>query len=444
MTKKIIAVDLDFPKQVEFYGPRPNDKHSTFPKRQKLRGKLRLVTSQPTRLSIIEVRFKGSSQLYWRDPLTHSLLANRMHAWKTIRKSKHILLQDGTIPTGVTDLGFEITIPGYVCPTYQADYMNVNYIISAKIIPVAKFAKDIEVEKTIDIRKTLMPKDIAYGMVTGYKVPRTSMHGKRNGCLSWEFKVPKWVCMGNDIEFEGVLKSLHDQLLVDMIQVDVVQEELYHDDGSDQGRRHLTICPNIPSTYLHPPLSCTIEFQFPLSIIDKGTLRSSVQDKNNTLVKRDVLNYSLDSPFLNVRHFIRIMIYTRYTNHHDNQDRKSPPICLGLPIYITERIDMSNELPDVLPSYRSVARDGERLPDYVTQSYDEDNEQQVNQDEDEDDDDEEEEEDQNRSNGCSLEFLVDTFGQSRHSRLPQRTGADKRGKNMVIQERRLDDFWLLK
>lgn len=105
MTKKIIAVDLDFPDQVEFYGPRPNDKHSTFPKRQKLRGKLRIITSQATHLASVEIRFKGVTQLYWRDPLTHSLLATRMHAWKTIRKSKHILLQNGTLPSGVTDLG---------------------------------------------------------------------------------------------------------------------------------------------------------------------------------------------------------------------------------------------------------------------------------------------------------------------------------------------------
>jgi hypothetical protein len=77
----------------------------------------------------------------------------------------------------------------------------------------------------------LMPKDIAHGLtLSGYRVPRCTMRGQRTNCLAWEFKVPKWVCLENEIEFNGILKSLNDQLLVDMIQVDVVQEENYRDD----------------------------------------------------------------------------------------------------------------------------------------------------------------------------------------------------------------------
>lgn len=74
-----------------------------------------------------------------------------------------------------------------------------------------------------------MPKDVASGLVNGYQVPRCTMRGQRNQWLAWEFKVPKWACLGNDVEFSGYLKSLNDQLIVDMIQVDVVQEELYID-----------------------------------------------------------------------------------------------------------------------------------------------------------------------------------------------------------------------
>ncbi|KAI9299287.1 hypothetical protein BJ944DRAFT_55914, partial [Cunninghamella echinulata] len=233
MKKKIIAVDLEFPKEIEFYGPRANDKHLTYPKRHKLRGKLRIITSQPTSIYSIEIRFKGITQLYWRDPLSHSLLATRMVNMKTIRKSKHILLQEGTLPSGVTDLGFEMTIPGYVYPTYQSDYVNIKYGITARITPTSKFAKDIEVYRDIIIKKTLMPKDVATGIMDGYQVPRCTMRGQRKNWLAWEFKVPKWVCLANnmDVEFSGYLKSLNDQLIVDMIQVDVVQEDLYFDDA---------------------------------------------------------------------------------------------------------------------------------------------------------------------------------------------------------------------
>ncbi|ORX52695.1 hypothetical protein DM01DRAFT_1054574 [Hesseltinella vesiculosa] len=231
MTKKIIAVDLTFPDQTEFYGPRPNDKHSTYPKRQKLRGKLRLITSQPTSLASVEIRFKGMSQLHWRHPLAKSLLASRLHGSKLIRKSKHVLLHDATIPSGVTDLGFEVTIPGYVYPSYSTDFMSIQYLVSARIVPVGKFAKDIQVERPVFVRKTLMPKDVAQGMITGYQVPQRTMHGQRPHWLAWEFKVPKWACIGNEVSFVGCLRPLQEHVLVEKIQVDVVQEELYHDDA---------------------------------------------------------------------------------------------------------------------------------------------------------------------------------------------------------------------
>ncbi|KAI8063290.1 hypothetical protein BC940DRAFT_111509 [Gongronella butleri] len=264
MTKKIIAVDLTFPEQAEFYGPRPNDKHSTYPKRQKLRGKLRLITSQPTTLSSVEIRFKGQTNLHWRDPLTHSLLASRIQGTRLIRKSKHALLQEATIPSGVTDLGFEVTIPGYVCPTYTTDFVSIKYTVAARIVPLGKFTKDIEIERPITVRKTLMPKDIAQGMITGYQVPQRPMHGQRPGYLAWEFKVPKWACLGASVAFVGALKPLQNNITIDRINVDVVQEELYHDDAGDQRRRHVTFCRNRPSTYLHPPVGSNIAFDFPL------------------------------------------------------------------------------------------------------------------------------------------------------------------------------------
>lgn len=175
---------------------------------------------------------------------------------------------------------------------------------------------------------------------------------------------------------------------------------------------------------------------------------------NNTLVKRDALNYSLESPFLTVRHFVRIMVYTRYV--HTNSDDKSPPICLGLPIYITERIDIVNQSLDDLPTYQSVTRDGERLPDYMT----------TTQDSEENDDGLDEanhngsqlslqQREENLPDDCPLRLLDSTLGYStattRQNRASQSVIIDqhrsllagKRSGNLVIQERRLDDFWLV-
>lgn len=108
MIKGLIASELLFPDVVYFFGPRPNQqKYSTYPKRQKVRGKLRLVASRPIKLNRVELRLRGSTELNWRDPVKpqHSILAERMHAWRTLRKSKNVLLENATLPAGVTELG---------------------------------------------------------------------------------------------------------------------------------------------------------------------------------------------------------------------------------------------------------------------------------------------------------------------------------------------------
>ena len=114
----IIAIDLIFPDSVQFFAARPSSRRTkgdslltlskaTNPRRQKLRGKLRIVASHPTKVNHIEIKFVGQTELTWRDPLKsqHSILAERMNAHKTFRKSKSILLQDATLPSGATELG---------------------------------------------------------------------------------------------------------------------------------------------------------------------------------------------------------------------------------------------------------------------------------------------------------------------------------------------------
>ncbi|CAO3626315.1 unnamed protein product [Cunninghamella blakesleeana] len=404
-------------------------------------------------------------------------------------------------------IGFEITIPGYIYPTYRSEYVSIKYGISARIISTAKFAKDVEVYRDIIIRKTFIPKDVASGLVNGYQVPRCTMRGQRNHWLAWEFKVPKWACLGKEVEFTGHFKSLNDQLIVDMIQVDVVQEELYIDSASDQSRRHLIICPNIPSTYLHPPLGTNIQFQFPLYTLKKDLIKSTIQDKNSTYIKCDDLNYSIQSPFLIARHYIRVIIYTRHKNEYSSTsstssssslssssrlstasspsvNKKPTPICIGLPIQITEHIQLSTESSDILPSYQSLIRDCERLPDYVTvmdehheidqpeenqqeENQPEEHQQEENHHDNDNDDDHHENENEvhiaQESQSIHTNIMDDHHeGHIHHTTFQlldsligashplssislndrQFSHTNKHEANIVVPERRLDDFWL--
>ncbi|KAI8145034.1 hypothetical protein BJV82DRAFT_45347 [Fennellomyces sp. T-0311] len=317
-----------------------------------------------------------------------------MHAWKTLRKWRTTLVEDGTLPAGVTEFGFEVTLPGHLSPTFKSEYLEILYTLSAILLPAAKFSKETSVQKEVRIVKTLVPKDVVYGRVDGYRVPRLLMHGERSNHLSWEFYVPRWVCLESErgIEFKGLLRS--PAAVVDCIQVDVVQEEIYRGDAQNTRcmKRHLLICMNPPSTYLHPPLETPISFAFPLQIAStppstgpqlrrvhsvpthlsdhaaSPTLKKKVVAPNGqvTTLSRGHLTYSLDSPFLQIRHFIRLVIHIP----------DSDPICIGLPIPITKRIDVTQEVDDSLPTYETTVRDGEELPDYYaasTAGTDEDN-----------------------------------------------------------------------
>ncbi|KAI9319725.1 hypothetical protein BX666DRAFT_1915658 [Dichotomocladium elegans] len=532
----IIAIDFDFPETVQFFAGRPTSERgndveppplalagTTYPRRQKLRGKLRIVISQPIMLSLVEIRFHGQTELTWRDPLKseHSLLAERMSARKTLRKSKSTLLEDAMLPAGVTELGFEITVPGHLCPTYKSKYLNVIYLITAKIVPASSKLgkKPLQAEREVRIEKTLMPHDVATGQISGYIVPRLTMSGfaRRPGMeIHWGFRVPRWVCLEKEwVDFEGVFSisygssSASAAINIAKIQVDVVQQSFYHYElrsmstvivshhnecllpiscysylstyfsedtqdlqkyegsvaafGERLTKRHLLSSHNEPSTYLFPPLDTLITFSFPIpksqqypeeaqhriksvpfTIPKKpevlpSTLAWVIDDPHYyspaTIVSKGSFSYSLDSPFLEIRHYIRLIIHLRTPNCH-GEDIK--PICIGLPVHITPYITATITTDhDELPTYNNITRHSERLPDYAAAII-------------------EEEENVRRTRIDQLSRRSLPNGEVDISDLyrPSRRRSDnpalaevvrrkhQHTEHVLIQERRIEDFWI--
>ncbi|KAG0188181.1 hypothetical protein DFQ28_005302 [Apophysomyces sp. BC1034] len=297
--------------------------------------------------------------------------------------------------------------------------MEIQYILSAKIYPGGKFEKEVQVQKEVAIHKTLMPKDVSSGQVTGYVVPRRTMMGSRKDYVGWEFKVPKWVCLENKqgIVFDGLFRSLGGTVRIEKIAVDVVQEELYHQEGGelDATKRQLTVCSNAPSTYLYPPLSTTIGFSFPL--------QNSIEGHHGNLT------YSLESPFLAIRHFIRLLIHMTDTH---------TPICVGLPIEISQELMSFFPESDGLPTYQSIARDGERLPDYTRIMMDEEE-----MEEEEEEVVEEEDEEVDVTDRSPPPQQQQEQQEQQEQRQPRRR-RKRQDETMVILERTLDDFGLIK
>ncbi|KAI7857275.1 hypothetical protein BDC45DRAFT_500810 [Circinella umbellata] len=183
-------------------------------------------------------------------------------------------------------------------------------------------------------------------------------------------------------------------------------------------KRHLTVTYNEPSTYLHPPLETPIAFSFPIQNIQSLTTTPEVTTKAtkentshrvkslpymkncnipnkdqlppscivdtaqfyapSTTISKDTLSFSLDSPYLEIRHYIRLIIYPAtsnsnisYNSKNSKYDKKKnnntiAPICIGLPIHLTQNVSVTETEEDALPSYSSITRGAEELPDYDT------------------------------------------------------------------------------
>jgi hypothetical protein len=163
-------------------------------------------------------------------------------------------------------------------------------------------------------------------------------------------------------------------------------------------KRHLVSTYTSPSAYLHPPMDTCIPFTFPLSSRQNEppplnasmprlrrvqsapmkTLAASTTSPNTiasihatnpianlgfsriqTLCSKGSLYETMDTPFLRVRQYIRVIL-------HITTDGKSYPICIGLPFAITKAVKVQpDETSEGLPTYQSLARDAERLPDYT-------------------------------------------------------------------------------
>ncbi|CAO3655060.1 unnamed protein product [Mucor hiemalis] len=279
-----------------------------------------------------------------------------MTASKTLRKSAQTLLQGFTITPGIVDLEFEIIVPSYLCPSFKSEYCQISHTVAAKMITPSKFLlsrinkKQISIEKSIQVRKTCLSKEVLMNIVP---VPHLVMTGERPNVIKWVFQTPLSAHMEEASEFKGVFKSANNETItLNKIEIDVMQEELYYYDVScTEIKRKLVTVNNRPSIYIEPPLDTIIPFSFQLG---------SRKDDDNFI--KGKLSPSLNSPFLKIRHFIRLVLHVN--------NRNPISICIGLPIQVTPQIDEEFQQVDVSrddllpPSYEFVTQQGDTLPKY--------------------------------------------------------------------------------
>jgi hypothetical protein len=125
-------------------------------------------------------------------------------------------------------------------------------------------------------------------------------------------------------------------------------------------KRQLITNTNSPSIYINPPLDTPIRFSFPLACLKKES-NMIEKEKENQEIQKDYFNHTLESPFLTIRHFARLLIYLD----------SGLSICIGAPFKVTPHLKPICDSD--LPSYHTAVKEGKKLPSYSTSINSDDN-----------------------------------------------------------------------
>ncbi|KAI9470958.1 MAG: hypothetical protein EXX96DRAFT_543008 [Benjaminiella poitrasii] len=292
-----------------------------------------------------------------------------MKASKVLKTSKQIILTDTVLPDGLSELDFEISVPNRTFSSFESKFCQIKHSIFARISHSSLFKclkpkRITTVEKTIQVLKTPLPKEVVLGSIPPYLLtPSVLMTGSRDNLMQWSFRTPEWACLEDEIVFRGMFNSLSADKHISLInaQVDVIQEELYFYDVSCVKYKRRIVSLNNSSYYSNIQFNSDTRFSVSLkSCYNKvDQYRATLKGVSYT----SKLDPSLNSPFLEIRHFIRVIIYL--TNR--------TTICVGLPIQLIALPTNETEgINEALPTYQSVLNDG-KLPEYDSHHFSKNN-----------------------------------------------------------------------
>ncbi|KAL1917019.1 uncharacterized protein VTP21DRAFT_5217 [Calcarisporiella thermophila] len=323
-------------------------------RRKKLRGKVRLVLSKPLRNASVTLSFKGLCQVFIGDSAARSGLIEGNDGCQYLRRSKHWLLKDGSLPDGVTDLGFEVTVPGHLPPSFDHPDGKVSYSLTAKIsMNHTTMSNPLISVKDVSIVHHFLPR---YCGVFHMKPPKVCYYGKRDeGEVGFEFNVSKWVPA--DFATVAVEARVWPLEKVSKLVVNLVQCETFRlprrdiDDSALFGDPFSLSYPTfqqVTRVPLHPAQT------LPRSILDFSLAPTSPGDTAPSFLIRlplssPKLRPSYECPLCSIEHHFEIEI------HFANGDRT---LYLRVPLRVVFIPLLEDQKEgDELPPYREVCRD---------------------------------------------------------------------------------------
>lgn len=152
-----------------------------------IRGKLRLFLAKPRRIARIYMRFTGQTQTKIMDDLD-----DQYPTVQVADSSLNVIEKPTRFTAGLTDVPFELSIPGDIPASCTLPQGQISYTLSVEIMlssPLNKLMKPIYIEKPIHVRRSFVT-----GLDLLAYMPSSRCRGTRRQLMMAEFEAPKVVC----------------------------------------------------------------------------------------------------------------------------------------------------------------------------------------------------------------------------------------------------------
>ncbi|CAG8628779.1 10035_t:CDS:2 [Dentiscutata heterogama] len=174
----IIAVDIlphNDGKIVMYGAPNKDIKHL-------VSGKLRIILSKPLKIKFISIKLKGRSEYSdWEE----------QYSCLEVIKLEKILYEKNTLPIGVTDIEYELEVPGNLPQTFRTNFGFIFYKLVAVVQPASLMSKYARVERGISFLRHYLPCRREF-----LPAPPTKIYkGQRKDNLDFELELPTVICV---------------------------------------------------------------------------------------------------------------------------------------------------------------------------------------------------------------------------------------------------------
>jgi hypothetical protein len=180
-----------------------------------IRGKLRLFLAKPKRIARIYMRFTGQTQTKIMDDLD-----DQYPTVQVADSSLNVIEKPTRFTAGLTDVPFELSIPGDIPASCSLPQGQISYTLSVEIMlngPLNKLVKPIYIEKPIHVRRSFVT-----GLDLLAYMPSSRCRGTRRQLMSAEFEAPKVVCReSGTIVLPGKVLGCFNKIIVSLEQLTV-------------------------------------------------------------------------------------------------------------------------------------------------------------------------------------------------------------------------------